>query len=150
MLHAWICTCARTHLHSRNHSHSFSRKQNVIVWVLCINRSNTSIFISILLLTNFCESESIQKYTYLLKNRWAKLYWNFKSCFVLLFRFNSVLILNSNAVTQKKYKIYVFWYIIWFVIWHAWKQNDTQNIQYNGYNADLNWHNFVMNLHKHK
>ena len=68
--------------------------------------------ISILLLTNFCESESIQKYTYLVKNKWAKLYWNFKSCFVLLFRFNSVLILNSNAVTQKKYKIYVFWYII--------------------------------------
>ena len=95
-----------------------------------INRSKTSIFISILLLTNFCESESKQKYTYLLKNKWAKLYWNFKSCFVLLFRFNSVLILNSNAVTQKKYKIYVFWYIIWFVIWHAWKQNDTQNIQY--------------------
>ena len=111
MLHAWISTYTKTHLHSRNHSQSHSRKQNVIVWVLCINRSNTSIFISILLLTNFCESESIQKYTYLVKNKWAKLYWNFKSCFALLFRFNSVLILNSNAVTQKTTK-FMFFYIL--------------------------------------
>ena len=35
-------------------------------------------------------------------------YWNFKSCFVLLYRFNSVLILNSNAVTQKTTKFMFF------------------------------------------
>ena len=88
----------------------------LLVCLFClINRLNTSIFISILLLTIFCECTNFE----------------LKCCY-------------SKKVQNLCFLIY---YLICYL---TWKQNDTQNIQYNGYNADLNWHNFVMNLHKHK